>query len=506
MATCQICKRDFNRLRFTTSDIKICTHCVTTLNKYREPAVNAQNRFGDLLAKGMRRRATHDLESPDEWKRENARWELENFEAAHARAMPGWLKRRLADSSKSERDYKILRAYRRGLLRLEGGLPWHYPGNWPDVAKEVRSRDGRSCQACGTDSSNGVVLDVHHIIYLSNFGTNQRKNLVTLCRPCHEREHGRFFDFGEPDDPESPDPIQPKPSTSPPLDIVLDTRTEATFNQDATGNRPDRSPAEHSPVWPSSCDQCGAPLGKIFSVTHGDILRCTGCGYVPSRQSQSRPPGTQISSVSPSKGDRMPRKTFEHEVVQPSDPESPDPNQPKPNTAPPPETVLDARTEENLNQHTIAFGPDRAQPEESPPHSISSCYQCGGPLGTVFSVVHGDILRCIGCGYVPGWQFQPHTPDTQSSKAVPSEGHYMLRKASEDEAVEGQPLLNASPSPQKAGASVAPKKVERRSHSSNHAHRIPESEAKKADKTDEWALLIYIACVMMLLALLMGWL
>src|SRR5690606_10456308 len=30
-----------------------------------------------------------------------------------------------------------------------------------------------------------------------NYGTNQKTNLVTLCRPCHEKEHKRVFDFGE---------------------------------------------------------------------------------------------------------------------------------------------------------------------------------------------------------------------------------------------------------------------------------------------------------------------
>lgn len=54
--------------------------------------------------------------------------------------------------------------------------------------------DSYKCVSCGTRDK---IIDVHHIIYASNFGTHQQNNLISLCRPCHEAEHKRAFDFGE---------------------------------------------------------------------------------------------------------------------------------------------------------------------------------------------------------------------------------------------------------------------------------------------------------------------
>lgn len=169
MAECQLCKRDFRRLKFVTEHIKVCTRCVNSLNEFSEPAIHAQNRLGDMLARGMERNALRDLESSDDQLRRKARWTLDNFEAAYQRALPGWLNRLLANDDNSTRDYKTVRAQRRGLLRLDGVRAWSYPSNWKDVAAGIRKRDGYKCKACGERDAE---LHVHHIIYLSNFGTN----------------------------------------------------------------------------------------------------------------------------------------------------------------------------------------------------------------------------------------------------------------------------------------------------------------------------------------------
>lgn len=62
MAQCQLCKREFGRLKFVTEHIKVCTRCVSSLNEFSEPAVHAQNRLGDMLARGMERNALRDLD------------------------------------------------------------------------------------------------------------------------------------------------------------------------------------------------------------------------------------------------------------------------------------------------------------------------------------------------------------------------------------------------------------------------------------------------------------
>ena len=50
----------------------------------------------------------------------------------------------------------------------------------------VRHRDNYTCQCCG---KKNIRLEVHHIIYRSNGGTNDEDNLITLCEDCHDKLH-----------------------------------------------------------------------------------------------------------------------------------------------------------------------------------------------------------------------------------------------------------------------------------------------------------------------------
>lgn len=203
MPTCRICLRTFKSLRFQTEHINICTRCVNTLNDSPEPAKNVEARFAEKLARGMQRNAERDLKSDKEWKRRKAQQTLENLDAAVAAKLHDWITKLLADPRNSTRDFKIMRAYRRGLLRMEGFAD--YRGDWKEVAQRVRYRDGFKCMVC---SATDTTLDVHHIIYLSHQGSNQQNNLITLCRTCHEDEHDRVFDWPESKDPESTSAMQ----------------------------------------------------------------------------------------------------------------------------------------------------------------------------------------------------------------------------------------------------------------------------------------------------------
>jgi 5-methylcytosine-specific restriction endonuclease McrA len=283
MADCQLCKRDFRQLKFETDHIKVCTRCVKTLNDFSEPAIHAQNRLGEMLAMGMKRNALRDLESADDWTRQRARRTLYNFDAAYAKALPGWLNRLLAEKGNTKRDFKTVRAHRRGLLRIEDVRPWRYPSNWKDVAADIRKRDRYRCVSCGVE---GALLDVHHILYLSNFGTNQQSNLVTLCRPCHETEHNRVFDFGEPDDPEAPSPIQPKPSSRSSAEPAT-----AAVRPPEFPTQPEKQPTSATGVLPSvsraghasagmACPRCSGVCGEVFSISAGSVHRCRGCGFI----------------------------------------------------------------------------------------------------------------------------------------------------------------------------------------------------------------------------------
>jgi hypothetical protein len=164
------------------------------LNESAEVAEYAEARIGELLLRGMERRAQLDLTSAEAWRRQKAQKTLANLSEAHADALPQWLNKLLAQSKNSTGDFKILRAHRRGLLHYDRPKGWGYPANWKDVAARIRKLDKFQCVACGATDQ---VLDVHHIVYVSNFGTHQQTNLVSLCRTCHETEHKRSFDFGE---------------------------------------------------------------------------------------------------------------------------------------------------------------------------------------------------------------------------------------------------------------------------------------------------------------------
>ena len=50
----------------------------------------------------------------------------------------------------------------------------------------VLHRDNYTCQCCGKKNCR---LEVHHIKFRSNGGTDDEKNLITLCKECHDGVH-----------------------------------------------------------------------------------------------------------------------------------------------------------------------------------------------------------------------------------------------------------------------------------------------------------------------------
>lgn len=50
----------------------------------------------------------------------------------------------------------------------------------------ILHRDGYTCQCCGKKHCR---LEVHHIIFRSNGGTDDENNLITLCEDCHKGVH-----------------------------------------------------------------------------------------------------------------------------------------------------------------------------------------------------------------------------------------------------------------------------------------------------------------------------
>ena len=50
----------------------------------------------------------------------------------------------------------------------------------------VLHRDNYTCQCCGKKNCR---LEVHHIVFRSNGGTDNEENLITLCKECHDGVH-----------------------------------------------------------------------------------------------------------------------------------------------------------------------------------------------------------------------------------------------------------------------------------------------------------------------------
>lgn len=181
MPACQICLTISRDARFATSRLNICHRCVDSLNEWREPAESAYDDVEEGLRRGLRKRlgtsATHA--------------EIEHEHRANVR---GWISAVCANKNRTAKSDRQVRAHRKGLLRRTRPRTWDYPKNWKTLAARVRQLDGFCCVSCKTDCEE---LHVHHVIYVSNFGTHQLHNLVTLCRSCHENEHERTFDRGE---------------------------------------------------------------------------------------------------------------------------------------------------------------------------------------------------------------------------------------------------------------------------------------------------------------------
>jgi len=73
---------------------------------------------------------------------------------------------------------------------------WDYQnGNKKDfynVKAYVLHRDNYQCQSC---KAKNIKLNVHHIVFSSNGGTDTPSNLIVLCKPCHDKLHDGQFEI-----------------------------------------------------------------------------------------------------------------------------------------------------------------------------------------------------------------------------------------------------------------------------------------------------------------------
>lgn len=68
-----------------------------------------------------------------------------------------------------------------------------YGSRWQKVrARYVREHP--YCEMCFREGKMTPVQEVHHIVPISQGGTNEPDNLMSLCRSCHEKIHYKLGD------------------------------------------------------------------------------------------------------------------------------------------------------------------------------------------------------------------------------------------------------------------------------------------------------------------------
>lgn len=82
------------------------------------------------------------------------------------------------------------------MSRQEEYLKFLDTGFWLMLLDRCLERDGHKCTRCGSKER----LQAHHVQYPADWYDTVLEHLVTLCRECHEKEHG----------------IEPEPEFQPP--------------------------------------------------------------------------------------------------------------------------------------------------------------------------------------------------------------------------------------------------------------------------------------------------
>lgn len=180
-AKCNICLSEKNKVKYYSDRGSICQRCVTFLKKNYEPPIA-------LL---------------DKYKIKNNN---KGFNVA---------------------EEKIIRAYNLGYISGDGikiDRIDNYQIEWVNIKNEIRNDDRNTCLICQTPDKNAT-FHVHHIIPLENFGTNNKVNLVTLCYPCHNKQH----------DGKVTPPDKPTPRKRYDIDnfIAVDIETTGLSNNDS---------------------------------------------------------------------------------------------------------------------------------------------------------------------------------------------------------------------------------------------------------------------------------
>jgi hypothetical protein len=80
------------------------------------------------------------------------------------------------------------------LTGVEDPMSIYKQKQWLDFRRDIIKLDGGRCRQCGRSEKNGVVLQVHHKIYIRGKFPWQYAptDCETLCQGCHAQTHGKI--------------------------------------------------------------------------------------------------------------------------------------------------------------------------------------------------------------------------------------------------------------------------------------------------------------------------
>ena len=85
-------------------------------------------------------------------------------------------------------DFKVKHSnYKKKIRKIENGT--FRSGVSPEIRKYILDRDSYCCGKCKSSYSDDKMMQVHHIVPVSDGGTDELTNLITVCRNCHKKIH-----------------------------------------------------------------------------------------------------------------------------------------------------------------------------------------------------------------------------------------------------------------------------------------------------------------------------
>ena len=106
-------------------------------------------------------------------------------------ALEKWILKIIKNAANNNIEAKMIRANKLGILRLDFRKKSESEEFWNKIRLKIGTEDNWLCHKC---KNNDIEMHIHHIIHRSKFGTSNKKNLITVCKKCHEDIHQRIFD------------------------------------------------------------------------------------------------------------------------------------------------------------------------------------------------------------------------------------------------------------------------------------------------------------------------